>query len=65
MLYPREANSVFAKLPSEVVQAMYQRGWRFYADVGPDAGARLMCSWDTTEQDVDSFARDLAECLGA
>jgi threonine aldolase len=64
ILYPREANSVFAKLPSEIVQAMHQRGWRFYTDVGPDAGARLMCSWDTTEQDVDSFARDLGECLG-
>jgi threonine aldolase len=64
ILYPREANSVFAKLPSEIVQAMHQRGWRFYIDVGPDAGARLMCSWDTTEQDVDSFARDLGECLG-
>jgi threonine aldolase len=64
ILYPREANSVFARLSSEVVQAMHQRGWHFYTDVGPDAGARLMCSWDTTEQDVDSFAGDLEECLG-
>lgn len=63
ILYPREANSVFAKLPSEIVQAMHQRGWRFYTDVGPDAGARLMCSWDTTKEDVDSFVRDLGECL--
>ncbi|MGA8658019.1 MAG: low specificity L-threonine aldolase [Chthoniobacterales bacterium] len=63
ILYPREANSVFAKLSPEVVQAMYRRGWRFYTDVGPDDGARLMCSWDTTEEDVDSFARDLGDCL--
>lgn len=64
ILYPREANSVFAMLPSEAVQVMHDRGWRFYTDVGPDAGARLMCSWDTTEEDVDSFAQELGECLG-
>jgi len=23
-----------------------------------------MCSWDTTEEDVDGFARDLAEVAG-
>ena len=48
------------RLPDPVVQGMYQRGWKFYTNVFPDC-ARLMCSWDTTAEDVDAFAADLAE----
>jgi threonine aldolase len=39
---------------------MYQRGWKFYTHVFEDT-ARLMCSWDTTVEDVDAFAADLAD----
>jgi len=53
-----ETNAVFASMPDELVQGMYQRGWKFYTNVGVEY-ARLMCSWDTTEEDVDAFARDL------
>jgi threonine aldolase len=56
--YPVQTNAVFAKLPDEVIQAMYARGWKFYTHVGVD-DARLMCSWDTTPEDVDAFAADL------
>ena len=58
--HPVQTNTVFARLPDEVVQAMYQRGWKFYTHVSQD-NARLMCSWDTTPEDVDAFAADLAE----
>ena len=37
------------------------RGWAFYDDVGPDGAARLMCSWDTTTDDIDALLRDAAE----
>ena len=35
-------------------------GWRFYdfPDVG---GTRLMCSWDTTEENVKQFVGDAVE----
>ena len=59
ILFPREANAVFAKIPQPIVARLYESGWRFYTDVGPGGGARLMCSWDTTEEDVDSFVKDL------
>jgi len=59
ILFPREANAVFAKIPEPVVAKLYERSWRFYTDVGPAGGARLMCSWDTTEADVDGFVKDI------
>jgi threonine aldolase len=61
--HPVQTNTVFAALPDEIVQSMYQRGWKFYTHVSQD-NARLMCSWDTTPEDVDKFAADLAEVTG-
>jgi threonine aldolase len=60
LLFPTQANAVFAKLPPRVVEGLYRRGWRFYTDVGPGGGARLMCAWDTTPRDVDAFVQDVA-----
>jgi len=62
--FPVQSNSVFVLMPDEVVKAMHARGWKFYTHVGPGQEARLMCSWDTTEADVDAFAADLAACVG-
>lgn len=59
--YPVQANAVFARMPQEVVKGMRERGWRFYTHVGLPGEARLMCSWDTSEQDVDGFAADVKE----
>src|SRR3984957_12950513 len=59
LLFPREGNAVFAKIPGSTVARLRELGWRFYTDVGPGGGARLMCSWDTTEDDVDRFTEDL------
>ena len=61
--FPREANAVFAMLPSAAAEAVAARGWRFYNDVGPGGAARLMCAWDTTRADVDAFVADLAAAL--
>ena len=58
IVYPREANAVFAALPRETIAALRAAGWMFYTDVGPAAAARLMCSWDTTPGDVAAFLRD-------
>jgi threonine aldolase len=61
--YPVESNAVFARIPENIVEAMHQRDWRFYTHVGGWEDSRLMCSWDTTPDDVDQFARDLKELL--
>ena len=65
LLFPREGNAVFAKIPDPIVSRLYELGWRFYTGVGPGGGARLMCSWDTTEEDVDRFTEDLRQACVA
>jgi threonine aldolase len=58
LLHRRQANSVFAELPAPVRDGLRARGWRFY-DFIAWGGARLMCSWDTTPEDVLAFAADV------
>lgn len=50
---PVQANSVFAYLPERLIEPLRSR-FGFY-DWGEGGLARLMCSWDTTEDDVDEF----------
>jgi threonine aldolase len=61
--YPVQTNAVFARIPEPVVEAVHQRGWKFYTHVGGWEESRLMCSWDTTPEDVDAFAADLRDTL--
>jgi threonine aldolase len=56
ILYPVDANAVFAKLPEAIKAGLKERGWQFYSFIG--GGSRLMCSWHTTEADVDEFIHD-------
>lgn len=58
ILFPPEANAVFAELPKAAVTALHQKGWKFYSFIG-EGGCRFMCSWDTNEADVDAFAADI------
>lgn len=58
LAHPREANSVFCILPPALAVALSQRGWQFY-DFIAAGGARLMCSWDTTFEDIDAFVADV------
>ncbi len=64
VLFPRQANAVFATLPAGVPEALWQRGWLFYTFIGA-GGCRLMCAWDTTETDVDAFLADVTALLPA
>jgi threonine aldolase len=63
--YPVQSNAVFARIPEPVVKGAHERGWRFYTHVGGWEESRLMCSWDTTAEDVDAFAADLKELTAA
>jgi threonine aldolase len=62
LLFPRQANAVFAELPLDVIEPLRSEGWLFYTFIGR-GGSRLMCAWDTTEDDVDRFVGDLARLL--
>ncbi|WP_206378369.1 threonine aldolase family protein [Sneathiella limimaris] len=56
LLYPVEANMIFAILPEETIHALKSEGVLFYV-MGPEADGkvRLVTSWDTTEDDIDRF----------
>lgn len=64
LLFPRQANAVFAELPRPAIDGLRARGWRFYTFIGA-GGCRLMCAWDTTPSDVDAFTEDLRALLDA
>ena len=61
ILFPVEANSVFIEMPESLCNALRRKGWLFYNFIGV-GGVRLMCSWDTTEEDVKNLAADLRAC---
>ena len=56
--FPCETNSVFAHMPEHVINGMRTKGWQFYTHVSP-GDCRLMCSWDTTEDDINQFVTDV------
>ncbi|MDT0347179.1 low specificity L-threonine aldolase [Streptomyces sp. DSM 44938] len=60
VLYPVQANAVFARLPHDVSDRLRKR-YRFYYWDEAAGDVRWMCSFDTTEEDVDGFLAALAE----
>jgi len=65
ILVEPEVNAVFANMPPAVAAAMRARGWHYHNFIGAH-GYRLMCSWNTSEADVDAFIADLtAACAAA
>jgi len=57
LAFPREANALFLHLPNEIAEQMRRRGWQFLKFVEPDI-YRLMCSWATTETEIEEFVAD-------
>lgn len=76
LAYPVEANGVFARVPTQIVEPLRELH-PFYdwekepaAGGGPDCGdgttvARWMASFDTTEEDVERFVSDLKRLVSA
>jgi threonine aldolase len=58
IVFPVEANAVFARMDDQLVRNLQARGWHFYKFIEPDV-YRLMCSWATTESDIGNFIRDV------
>jgi threonine aldolase len=61
---PVQTNAVFATLPASVIAALQKR-FGFYVWNERRAEVRWMCSWDTTEDDVDTFARAVREVIAS
>jgi threonine aldolase len=53
LLYPTEANGVFVRLPAHLQDALRAAGWIYYSFIG--GGSRFMCSWQTSEDDVNQL----------
>jgi threonine aldolase len=58
VVFPVEANAVFARLDDQVARGIQARGWRFYKFIEPDV-YRLMCSWSTTEEQISNLIADV------
>jgi threonine aldolase len=63
IVYPVEANGVFAKIPREAIAKIQQR-YFFYVWNEEESVVRWMCSFDTTEEDVREFAAFVGEATG-
>ena len=62
IMYPVQANSLFAQLPADVWHRLQQRYFFYDWDEANDV-VRWMCSFDTTEQDIYDFVNALKEEL--
>jgi len=62
IVYPVEANGVFAQVPGAAIAKIQER-YFFYVWNEEESVVRWMCSFDTTEQDVLQFAAFVATVL--
>jgi threonine aldolase len=63
IVYKVEANGVFARIPRAAI-ARLQKRYFFYVWDEDRSLVRWMCSFDTTEQDVQQFAKFVAGVVG-
>ena len=64
IVYPVQANGVFAQIPREAIQRIQER-YFFYVWSEAESVVRWMCSFDTTEEDVREFAKFVEKVVGA
>lgn len=57
---PVEANAIFARLPAEWIKPLQEIA-SFYLWEEVSQEVRLMCSFDTTEEEIDRFDKKLAQ----
>jgi threonine aldolase len=62
IVYPVEANGVFAQIPREAIRKIQER-YFFYVWSEEESVVRWMCSFDTTEEDVREFTDFMREVV--
>lgn len=60
LMFPRQANSVFVRMPPGLLNGLQTLGWRFYSFIGA-GGARLMCSWATSREEIEALVTEATE----
>ena len=63
IVYPVDANGVFAQIPHQAI-AKIQQHYFFYVWNEEESVVRWMCSFDTTEEDVREFAAFVRQTVG-
>jgi len=63
LMHPCQANSVFVEMPEAAAANLRAAGWRFYSFIG-SGGARFMCSWQTSEDDVRRLVAAIRTACG-
>jgi threonine aldolase len=58
-VHPVESNAAFIAMPDALYRGLKQRGWVIYNFIG--GAVRLMCSWSTTDADIDALLADVAD----
>jgi threonine aldolase len=56
-VYPVVANAVFVSLPPALAKGLHDRGWEVHDFIG--GAYRFMCSWQTSEADIDALMADV------
>jgi threonine aldolase len=64
IVYPVEANGVFAQIPPHAIAKIKKR-YFYYVWEEEQSVVRWMCSFDTTEEDVMTFAKFVADTITA
>ncbi len=59
LAYPTDGNEVFVHLPKGVASKLQSAGTKFYP--WPGGSHRFVCSWSTTQDDIDAFAGALGQ----
>lgn len=62
IVYPVQANGVFARIPHKAIERIQKR-YFFYVWNEEESIVRWMCSFDTTEDDIRQFAKFVAAKL--
>lgn len=64
LMQPQRVNSLFVQLPAHTIKPL-QDEFHFYDWIEADSIVRLVCSWDTTEADVDAFIDGIRSAVNA
>lgn len=62
VVYPCQANAVFAAMPERVSAGLKERGWHFYNYIASSYN-RFMCSWNTERAAIEELAGDIRELM--
>ncbi len=63
IVYPVQANGVFVRLPKDIIKPLREE-YFFYVWNEEEGIARWMCSFDTTEEDIDGLISKVRELIG-